>query len=377
VHIESLFPPFGLLDYIFCGITALLLVLSWVHHIGVFSKVKLTPNTESSFREPVSIVIAARNELQNLQQNLPLWLDQDYPLYEIVIADDGSTDGSADWIVSQLATEPRLKFVLLDPEYVKMHGKKIALTLAFKKSAHQYFVLTDADCKPASDQWLRGMTEGFAKGKDIVLGYSPYEKRGGFLNALIRYETILTALHYFGYAIKGKPYMGVGRNLAYSRKVYDHNHGFASHSHLPAGDDDLFVQSAAHATNTAVCIQKNAFMVSTPKNTFSSWWRQKRRHLWVGKFYSGEVRRMLAVYPVVQILFLMLIVTWIFFAVQWWYPLVILCLKFIPEWYIKGRKAKLLDGADLVPWLPILSLFNLFFYGISGIGAFFAKKPKW
>ena len=54
-----------------------------------------------------------------------------------------------------------------------------------------------------------------------------YEKRkNSFLNKLIRFETMLTALQYFSYAIDGKAYMGVGRNLAYKKSIFISADGF-------------------------------------------------------------------------------------------------------------------------------------------------------
>lgn len=370
------FIPFAVTDYLISGILLVLAIISWYYHISLFGKIREN-KPYAPFREPVSLVIAARNEISNLQQNLPHWLNQQYFDYEVIIADDGSTDGSSEWIIEQMAIHPKLKLVMLDAEYVKMHGKKIALTLAFKKAVNRYFILTDADCTPASDQWLSAMASGFSDGKDIVIGYSPYMKKPGFLNAVIRYETFLSALNCFGYAQKGKPYMGVGRNMGYSRKVYEHVQGFSTHSHIPAGDDDLFVQSAANAHNVNLVLQHNAFTESIPKTTLRAWWKQKLRHLWVGKFYNPEVRRRLSVLPLVQFLFAIISLVWFFLASQFWYPLVIITLKWLPEWWVKGRKAKLFMCRDLVILFPLLSLANQIFYIISGTGAFFAKRPKW
>ena len=225
--------------------SGLFIVISWLYYFLVFSKVKLSAKTELNQKLPgVSIVIAARDAKKHLIDNIPLWLKQDYPEFEIVIANDRSSDGSTLFLTEQANQHPQLKIVQLDIDVVKTGGKKLALTLALKKAKYQYFVLTDADCKPASDQWLRGMVNGFAQGYDIVLGVSPLNTRNSFLGRLIHYENTLTALSYLGLCLQQKTYMGVGRNLAYTRKAYDSVSGFSSHYHIPAGDDDLFVQEA-------------------------------------------------------------------------------------------------------------------------------------
>lgn len=304
-------------------------------------------------------------------------MNQNYPVYEVIIADDGSTDGSSEWIREQLDVYPNLRLVHLDAEYVKMHGKKIALTLAFKKAAYNYFILTDADCRPVSAEWLQQMFSGFGPHKQIVLGFSPYEKRSGLLNALIRYETFTTALNCFGFAAKGKPYMGVGRNLAYSRELYQKVGGFSTHSHLPAGDDDLFVQSAATPTNTAVVLNDDALTISEPKITFRGWWKQKIRHLWVGKYYTADSKRMLSVLPLIQFFFILACIAWAIIGKEPWYFLVAVAIKWLPEWWIKGRKAAIFQCHDLIWMFPVLSFLNYLVFAASGTAAFFSKKPKW
>ena len=376
VNLSFLFPSFGLSDALFGAAFLLLTCISWYYYFSIFLPVKRNqaPTLDS---KPVSLVIAARNELVNLQRNLPLWLNQQHPDFEIIIADDGSTDGTSEWIVSQMEFHPKLKLVLLDPEYVKMHGKKIALTLAFKKAVHNRFVLTDADCTPATEQWLSIMASELNGSKEIVIGYSPYQKTSGLLNQLIRYETLQTGMQCFGFAKKGKPYMAVGRNLAYTRSIYDHVKGFSSHSHVPAGDDDLFIQSAAHANNTALCLVPEAYTESIPKSNWKAWWRQKQRHLWTGKFYSSSSKNMLAVLPVVQYLLILVMTAWIVLGSAWWYAGMALIIKFIPEWIIKAKKCTVFQTKDLRFAIPYLSVVYLFFYAILGISAFFARRPKW
>jgi cellulose synthase/poly-beta-1,6-N-acetylglucosamine synthase-like glycosyltransferase len=364
-------------DYWFGGISLLFMAVSWYYYFRFYVKVKRTKLDTPYNLPPVSVVIAARNEINNLKAFLPLWLEQDYPEFEIVITDDGSTDGTAEWIAPLVNENNRLKFVHLDAAYVKMHGKKIALTLGFKAAKYGHFLLTDADCKPAGNQWIKHMAAPFSGGAEVVLGYSPLHAGNGFLGRLIRYETLLTAMNYMGFAIAGQPYMGVGRNLAYSRRIHNSVNGFSAHYYLPAGDDDLFVQSVATAQNTAVVIHPEALTWSKAKSTWSDYIRQRIRHLWIGKYYDSGVKRKLGLFSMVQLLFWFAILPWFFMTSSPLYPFGILLLKLLPEWIIFYGRSRSLKIKGVAGFYPFWSFFHPFWYTFIGIRAFFAKKPVW
>ncbi len=358
--------------------SGLFIIISWLYYFLVFNKVKLSTKPIINQKLPgVSIVIAARDAKKYLVDNIPLWLKQDYPEFEIVIANDRSSDGSTLYLTEQANQHPQLKIVHLDIDVVKTGGKKLALTLALKKAKYQYFVLTDADCKPASDQWLRGMVNGFAQGYDIVLGVSPLKTGNGFLGRLIHYENTLTALSYLGFCLQQKTYMGVGRNLAYTRKAYDSVSGFSSHYHVPAGDDDLFVQEACKKNATGIYVQPEAYTQSAGPTTWKQYWKQKQRHLWVGKNYLSNVKFQLFWFPFSQLAFYLLIGFWVINGYHLFWPLLMLIIKWIPEWIIFGIKSKLLQMPKATPIYPIINFFQAFWYSITGIFAFFKKKIVW
>ena len=146
--------------------------------------------------------------------------------------------------------------------------KKYALTLGIKAARHERLLFTDADCRPGSPDWLRLMQRGFGgpDGAGIVLGFSGYAELPGLLNQLIRYETLLTAAQYLGLAWAGRPYMGVGRNLGYTRSTFHSTKGFASHIRRLSGDDDLLVQDAVAAgARAAVVADPAAHTLSQPR----------------------------------------------------------------------------------------------------------------
>jgi poly-beta-1,6-N-acetyl-D-glucosamine synthase len=362
-------------DTWFFVILGVLLLSGSYQFLYYFNRVRLQKG-HAAQRPPASIIICARDAALHLEKHLIDWLSQDYPEFEVVVVDDCSADETAYLLVTEAEKHPRLKFVLLDPAVIKNGGKKLALTLGIKKAQYEHLVLTDADGIPRSDQWLKTMMSGFEEGKDIVLGVAPLQSKG-LLGGLIHYENVFTALNYLGRALRGRPYMGVGRSLAYTKSIYHSVQGFSSHHHIPAGDDDLFVQSVAHSKNTAVVIEPMAFIDSKGPKDFAAYWRQKMRHLWVGKFYKAKVSLALSVLPLVNILFWLGIILYFFMSSTWLYPTLFLLVKLVPEWIIFYRKSRLLDMNIAAPYYPLWNLFHSFWYLFVGIKAFFKKRIIW
>lgn len=235
--------------------------------------------------EPVSIIVCAHNELENLKRLVPLILQQQYKNFELLVADDRSTDGSFDYFRKIYADNDRFKIIRMEENKEGENFKKHALTKAIEAAKFEILLLTDADCIPASDYWVASMIASLEEGKEIVLGYSPYAYRNGWLNVLIRYETLHTAVQYFSFTLAGLPYMGVGRNLLYKKTIFERNKGFNTHITTMGGDDDLFIREVAKKETVGICMNKEAQMISVPKGNYLSWFKQKRRHLSVGPKY--------------------------------------------------------------------------------------------
>ncbi len=271
--------------------------------------VRVTPNRSRkekpalSILPPISVVICARNEEQNLETFLPMVLEQNYPDFEVVVVDDCSSDDT-DMVLRRLSGRyPNLKTTAIKPDNKFMHGKKLALTVGIKAAKNNWVLLTDADCKPSSSEWLASMASHFKTPNQVVLGYGGYLAAKGLLNKFIRLDTFFIAMQYMGFALFGKPYMGVGRNLAYTKDVFFKNKGFARYNHIDSGDDDLFVQKVAHSKNTTVeyCAQSHTRSVSC--STAKEWIKQKRRHLTTAPLYRGGIKFWLGLEPVSRILF--------------------------------------------------------------------------
>ena len=281
----------------------------------------------------VSVILAAHNESDNLSQYLQALLTQDYPQYEVIVVDDGSEDETRAVVESYMVRDPRLHLTFVPYGARVSSTKKLALTLAAKASQYDYLLLTDADCVPESNQWIRSMVTGFQANKEIVLGFGAYFYDKGHVNRLVRFDTLFNGLHYLGAALCGHPYMGVGRNLAYRKSLFFESGGFTHMMGNRSGDDDLFVNYVATKANTAVVLNRESYTWSPAKKTMKEWWQQKRRHLSVSPNYRLGTKIRLALEPISRGLFYaMLIVIGVhypvisipfvaavgLFLVRWW-----------------------------------------------------------
>ena len=325
---------------------------------------------------PISIIICAKNEAENLKKNIPLILNQEYSNFEIVLVNDSSFDESLEIMKGFEAKNNNIKIVDVKVNEAFWGNKKYALTLGIKASKHNFLVFTDADCQPNSKQWLAHISSHFSNEKSIVLGYGAYaKKKFSFLNKLIRFETVMTALQYFSYAKMGLPYMGVGRNMAYRKDLFFNNRGFNNHMFIKSGDDDLFINEVANSTNTSLCFTKESFTSSEPKLTFKAWILQKRRHISTASFYKSKHKFLLGIFYITQLLFWMLCFSLLISGFMWQWVVGLISLRIVIQWICFGFTAKKLEETDLIILLPILEIFLI----ITQLSIFIANlisKPK-
>jgi len=260
-----------------------------VFYLAIYSRfLKLDdqpPKVNIESCKPVSIVICAKNEARNLQKYLPVVLEQYYPIYEVIVIDDGSLDNTPKILAGFESTYPHLLTFRIEPEHEKHSGKKQALQHGVSLAKYDWILVPDGDCYPGSNHWAYWMTRPLSEGKDIVLGVSPYYGRKGFVNAFFRSEALFVAMQYLGFTLSGMPFMGVGRNMCYKREVFE-QHDMSEHWDLVSGDDDLFVNDVSTAADVGICYYKDAYTYSDAPLTLKKWFRQKLRHYSAGHRYN-------------------------------------------------------------------------------------------
>lgn len=308
--------------------------------------------------DPISVVIAAKNEYDNLKEFLPLIMNQKEVEFEVVVVDDCSVDQSRVILEEYQARFPNFNYSFTTETKLFSGGKKMALSIGIKKAKFEKIAFIDADCYPSSELWLKELSKKLDK-RPIVIGYGAYEKKGGILNALIRFDAEWIAHKYLSWAQMGFPYMAVGRNMGYRSHLFFNNKGFSNHMHLKSGDDDLFMNEVAKTKMTAVLLCKEAYTISKAPLTIKEWIKQKRRHLTTGSSYSVKNKILLFVQSLMDYSFYTSLVALLLFKIDyqlWIYVLIGKVLTHLLTFYFFERKINRLALWYLAPLLDIILL---------------------
>jgi glycosyltransferase involved in cell wall biosynthesis len=362
------------LFYIFVAVT----VIQLCYYIS-FIPFLLHKTTKKPLNEclPISVIVCAKNEVINLNKLVPLLLEQDYSHYELVLINDASNDETLEVMKKFKENDSRITIVNVQNNEAFWGNKKYALTLGIKAANHEQLLFTDADCIPASKNWIQEMSVLFSESKSIVIGYGAYlSKKHSFVNLLVRFETLLSAIQYFSYAKLNTPYMAVGRNLAYTKSEFFRVNGFINHMQIRSGDDDLFIRDAATSSNTIIALAPNSFTFSEAPTSLKKWFRQKRRHVTTASHYTYKHQFFLGLFYSSKLLFFLLA------------PFVLVCkpdvitistaVSYVVFTYlIVGFSAKQLKETSLLYFLPFLELFLVLFQFVIFITNSISKPTHW
>ena len=350
-----------------------------LYYLFVFSSFAFTKKQQNNTASPpISVIICAKNEAENLKVFLPKIISQDYSNFEIVLINDASYDETLEVMESFAAQHNRIKIVNVENNEAFWGNKKYALTLGIKAAKNKHLLFTDADCYPKSNSWISLMASHFSSEKTIVLGFGAYEKeKGSIVNLLVRFETFITALHYFSFAKIGLPYMGVGRNLAYHSNEFFNVNGYMSHMKIRSGDDDLFINQVANKNNTSICITEDSHTVSKAPSSFLAWIKQKRRHISTANHYKFKHQFLLALDYILKVGFWSLSIILLCFLFQWQIVVAVIATKLIIQYIIYASAAKKLQQTNVILALPLFEVFLILFqFGIF-IANTIAKPKHW
>lgn len=304
-------------------------ILYYKKPVSYFNKTS-NKNEDRSNLPSVSVIIVAKDESENLARCLPSILNQDYPDYEVIVVNDGSTDES-EFLLKNLKKEYPFLYSTFSPysdDNETIQNKVLPLTIGIKAARKDILLFTEADSLPMTDQWIRSMMNSLAD-KDIVIGYSRFTEGEDFHNKTALFDNLLFTLQYMSMAIKNKPFAGLYKNLAYKKHLFFDNKGFSATLNYDNAEE-VFVNHIMTNNNTAVALDQDSY-VSTELDNFSHWRKIKTAYSRAKFNFKGFTAGIFSLETFSRYLFYLLTITSIVYSsiLLLWVYLAVAILFFI------------------------------------------------
>ncbi len=362
---------FSLFEWIALGILILAFLIQTLFYFIIYRKpyiyskknVLNKDDISSEKLPPISVVIASKNDSESLEKNLPFILSQNYPEFEVIVVNSGSTD-ETDMILKRFQqTESKLYQTYIPMGADAAKEKKLALMVGFKACKYDSIVLTEAYCKPSSENWLYSFGTKFISDKDIILGYCSLNiPKHTALRKFIMYDNLIHNTKLFSMAILKKPFMGIGRNLGLTKKIFFDNNGFASILGVDGGEDDLLINKLATDENTTVLLNSESFVETDIVNNFKIWRFLKSKYLSTKKLYKGLGSYIFGwetFSKYVFYLFSLLIIIWGIIKMKYLlvvFSALLFIIRYLYQYIIINNNSKIFKSGNILMELPYFDI---------------------
>lgn len=371
---------FNTVGFYFAIILGIIILFQILYYFIVYGRVaffkdnKLTTDEKQKYIPSVSVVMCVKDDAYNLEKKLPIILEQEYPNFEVVVVNDASKD-ETEYVLRVLQEiYPNLNVVNLYNNVNGFLGKKYPLSLGIKSAKNEIILLTESDTMPLNYNWITTMVKGFKQKKDIVLGFTNFEQKPTFLNTLMHYENLTSAMNYLGNAMLNNPFMGQGRNMAYKREFFFETGGFISQYNISVGEDDLFINKNANSKNTSVIINKESINLASPKEKREEWVIQKKKHFKSMYHFKLKDKIISTLMPFATLLIYVLVALSIVFQFPWQYAILPLVLKYTFQIIVYYKSSKTLATKQVAFLSPLLEVIFLFINTTIRFFTLFTKK---
>lgn len=302
--VEQFFSQFSFIELISLGIFVLLILILLITDLVNYILIRKKKNTVNKEKQPVSVVITAQNDAEFLKNNLKYFLEQNYPVYEVIVVDDCSDDETHTLIGQYMHKYPHLRTTSIKADSKFLHTRKLAINIGMKAAKYDIVLFSEGNCSPVSSNWIDVMQSAFKPETNVVVGYSKLKKENSFRGHLILFDRFIRNIRTLGFAIRRNAFRGDGSNVAYRKEAYFKNNCFAGNANTEVGYDALPVKELSDGKNIEVVIHPDAHIYVDYVDVKREWKHYKSLYFKSRRYYKSGLKVKLDTIPFVKFLLL-------------------------------------------------------------------------
>ncbi len=364
---------------IISGLYALFTFLLWLTWLRIPT---FQPQATLLDGPTVTVIIPVRNEADTILALLNDLSQQTYTRFEVIVADDSSTDETAS-IVQHYARTATFALRLLSLTNERTASpKKRAITQSIAIATSDLIVTTDGDCRVGPD-WLNAIAGFYAEtGAKLISGPVTFMPERTVFDSLQTVEFASLIGSGACTLALGYPTMCNGANLCYEKRVFTEVGGFSGVDHLASGDDEFLMHKIAAQYPTGIRFLKNpdALVRTQAHQSWRAFYNQRKR--WASKWraYASYLPSLLAVFiflsnaaPVVALL------GWMLGFLNGNMTLIVIGMKAVPEFLFLRQILVFLQKKSSVGVIPLTQLIYplyVLFFGLAAQGKGYQWKGR-
>ena len=333
--------------------------------MGVFMLIAVCGKRKSSVKdntaEGVSVIVVARNDIENLCNVIPALIAQDYPRYEVIVVDDRSSDGTAHF----LSTVQKNYSSLIKTVYVREDtpypwpGKKFSISMGVKAASYERIVILDVADRPCSNSYLTSFMREVGD-KRYVIGQCKtrmIKGLGAWWDMLVGYSGRVWAI---SCAVIGRPFAAQSSNFSFLKSDFLSGGAYMNNMRVPSGEASFLLQGKTRDSVRVMCGAETMVERANVAG-FKTLWEKSVRRVAMWRIMSNWYRVAVVVNPVIRLFFLCVVIwgavvmydNWLYWAMMAFTVIFISGVYYLTAGVIKVNKMVALSPLTDVFLLPM------------------------
>lgn len=297
--------------------TAVIISFYWRFYRPIYKRKKTVEAAEGPVQPTgdgfgVSVVISGQNQYENLKQNLPFWLDQKYPHFEVIVVYDYAEDDLHLLLNGMQDPDNRLRRLQVDQNINFFDQEKFALSIGLKSAAYPYVLLVSSECRPENQDCLQHIAACLRPDTRVAAAYGLFPARQG--SALARYYHDERILQSLGLILAGQPDIASHHALIYRKDLFLEHKGYTAFYTFNIGQYDSFAHYLNAPGEAGAIADKAARLRYTSRLSFGRWLRDERRYLNACRLHPGAARKADRLYRSTLFAYHLLVPAWLLYT---------------------------------------------------------------